>query len=177
MAGHNKWSQIKHKKAVTDARRSREFGKLAKLISAEAKKLNGAPESPGLRTAVERARAINMPKENIERAVEKGKSGGGEALEYILYETYGPGGSAILIRAVTDNRNRTGQEIRFLLSELGYALAAPGSASWAFTKNSDGSFTASTTATLSPEDDSALTMLLETLDEHDDVDEVFTNAT
>lgn len=177
MAGHNKWSQIKHKKAVTDARRSREFGKLAKLISSEAKKLNGAAESPGLRTAIERARAINMPKENIERAVEKGRSGGGEALEHILYETYGPGGSAILIRAVTDNRNRTGQEFRFLLSELGYALATPGSASWAFTKNSDGSFTASTTITLSPEDEAALTMLLETLDEHDDVDEVFTNAT
>ena len=176
MSGHNKWSQIKHKKAATDAKRSREFGKLAKFIAAESRRVDGNFDSPSLRTAIDRARAANMPKENIERAVERGKSGIGDALEHVLYETYGPGGVAILIDAVTDNRNRTGQELRHLLSELGYALATPGSASWAFTKDTSGGWVAQTEITLSEEDDTALTTLLERLDDHDDVEEVFTNV-
>jgi YebC/PmpR family DNA-binding regulatory protein len=176
MSGHNKWSQIKHKKAATDAKRSREFGKLARLLAAESKRVDGDTNNPSLRTAIDRARAANMPKENIERAVERGKSGTGDALEHVLYETYGPGGVAILIDAVTDNRNRTGQELRHLLSELGYALAAPGSASWAFTKDTNGGWTAQTETTLNEEDEAFLTTLLEHLDEHDDVEEVFTNA-
>ena len=176
MSGHNKWTQIKHKKAATDARKSREFGKLARLIAAEAKHADGSTQSPGLRTAIERARAINMPKENIERAIERGASGGTNPLEHVLYETYGPGGAAVLTDAITDNRNRTGQELRHLLSELGYALATPGSASWAFKKNTTGLWEAQNEIILSKDDEEKLEALLEALNEHDDVEEVFTNA-
>lgn len=173
MAGHNKWSQIKHKKAATDSKRSQLFGKLAKRIANEAKKAGGL-ETPELRRAVEQARQMNMPKENIERAVERGKTGTGD-LEGILYEVYGPGGSALLVEAVTDNRNRTSQELRHLLGELGYALATPGSAQWAFTRTSEGMWVAHTTIPLEEEVSAQLTHLIETLQNHDDVQEVYTN--
>lgn len=175
MAGHNKWSQIKHKKAATDAKRSQVFSKFSKLISIESKRAGGRVDDPGLRAVIERARAVDMPKENIERAVLKGTSGTGSDLERVTYETYGPGGCAILIEAVTDSRNRTAQEFRHLLSELGYALAEPGSASWAF-KKSGSVWEASTTVPLTIDDERALETMLTALDEHDDVEEVFTNA-
>lgn len=175
MAGHNKWSQIKHKKAATDAKRSRVFSKYAKLIALESKRARGDVNDPGLRTVIERARGVDMPKDNIERAVSRGLSGSGEELFRITYETYGPGGVGILIDAVTDNKNRTSQELRHLLSELGYALAEPGSASWAFKKVGD-RWEVVTSVPLPPSDEAALVTLLETLDDHDDVEEVYTNA-
>lgn len=175
MAGHNKWSQIKHKKAATDAKRSRIFGKYAKLIALESKRARGDLNDPGLRAVIERARSVDMPKDNIERAVSRGKSGGGEELFRITYETYGPGGIGILINTVTDSKNRTSQELRHLLSELGYALAEPGSAAWAFKKVGE-EWEVVTSLPLPPSDEPALLELLEKLDDHDDVEEVYANA-
>ncbi|MAZ67249.1 hypothetical protein CL652_00570 [bacterium] len=175
MAGHNKWSKIKHKKAATDAAKSKVFGKMARLIAVESKKANGDTSAPGLRAAIDSAKAISMPKDNIERAVAKGTSDETAALESILYEMYGPSGTAVLIDILTDNRNRTAAEIRHLLSRLGYELATPGSAVWAFTKTAEG-YDANSTVEISDEDGEKLEKLMEALDEHDDVQDVYTNA-
>jgi len=175
MSGHNKWSKIKHKKGATDAARSKVFGKLAQLIALESKKADGNTDSPGLRAAIDRAKAASMPKTNIERAVAKGAGADGANFEEVLYEAYGPGGVAIMIEAVTDNKNRTTPEIRHILSKQGLELAATGSAAWAFTKGSDG-YEPNTNTEISDEDGEKLTKLIETLDEQDDVQEIYTNA-
>lgn len=175
MSGHNKWSQIKHKKGATDAAKSKLWSKIAKRIIVESKLASGDTTAPALRTWIEKAKEANMPKDNIERAVKKGVANDADALESILYETYGPGGAAILIATLTDSRNRTAQEIKHLLSEQGLELATPGSATWAFTKVGN-SFEASTTVSLSDEDNESLLAILEKIDAHDDVEEVYTNA-
>lgn len=134
MSGHSKWAQIKHKKAITDAKKSKIFSKLAALISIAAReKGGGASMNPKLRLAVEKARAMNMPMENIERAIKRG-TGGIESgnLEELLLEAYGPGGKAILISAITDNKNRTLAEIKHILNEYGGKLASSGSVRWMF---------------------------------------------
>lgn len=175
MSGHSKWSQIKHKKAVVDAKRSKEFGKLAKLIAVESRLSGGDSSSPSLKAVVDKAKAANMPKDNIERAIQKGKGAGGNALESITYELYGPGGVAILIDTTTDNRNRTVQELKHLVSKMNYQLAEPGAASWAFTKQ-DMEWVATTLIPISDTDAETLDALVQTLEAHDDVDAVYTNA-
>jgi YebC/PmpR family DNA-binding regulatory protein len=175
MSGHNKWAQIKHKKAATDGKKSNVWGKLAKRIAVESKLASGDVNSPTLRTMIEKAKKENMPKENIDRAVAKGISADADSLENVVYETYGPGGAAIVIMAVTDNRNRTVQEIKHLLSKNGLALAASGSALWAFEKTAEG-FEAKTTVPLEDADNDRLMEIMEAIDVHDDVEEVFTNA-
>ncbi len=175
MSGHNKWSQIKHKKGASDAAKSKVWGKIAKRIIVESKIANGDVTSPTLRTWIEKAKEANMPKDNIDRAVKKGIATDAGAMDAVIYETYGPGGAAILIMALTDNRNRTAQEIKHLLSEAGLELATPGSAAWAFKKTNDG-YEAATTVPLSEEDNDKLLTVLEEIDAHDDVEEVFTNA-
>ncbi len=175
MSGHNKWSKIKHKKAATDAAKSKVFGKFARLIAVESKKANGDVTAPALAAVIMRAKAESMPKENIERAVAKGTSAEGGDLESLMYEMYGPGGCAILIDILTDNRNRTAAEVRHLVSKLGFELATPGSAAWAFTKGAEG-YEPNTTTEISEEDGAKLETLLDALDEHDDVQEVYTNA-
>ncbi len=175
MSGHNKWSQIKHKKGAADAAKSNVWGKLSKRISVESKKANGDVTSPSLRTMIETARKANMPKDNIDRAVARGIAADAAALEVVTYETYGPGGAAIIIEALTDSRNRTAQEIKHLLTENGLALASPGSAAWAFEKTGI-TYTPKTTVPLSESDHERLIELLEKIDAHDDVEEVFTNA-
>ena len=176
MSGHSKWAQIKRQKASTDAKKSAVFGKFARLVAAESKKVAGNTDSPGLRAAIERARAINMPKENIDRAVMKGKEGGGAEMESIAYEMYGPGGVAIVIDVLTDSRNRSNQELKHLLAEIGYTLATPGSALWAFTKSPDGSREAVSTVELDNDDLTKLGALVDALEARDDVDSVTTNA-
>src|SRR5512140_2919551 len=109
MSGHSKWSQIKRQKSVTDAAKSRVFARYARLIALESKKANGVLSAPGLSVAIARAKAANMPKDNIERAIAKGASKDSGNLEQILYEAYGPGGVALIIDALTDNKNRTTQ--------------------------------------------------------------------
>lgn len=175
MSGHNKWSQIKEKKGATDAKRSKLFTKFAKLIRVEARITKGDLNSPTLKAAIEKARAANMPKDNIDRAIASAL--GTQADEKVVYEAYGPGGCALIIEGLTDNTNRTVQEIKHLLSEHGASLGTPGSVMWAFSKNAEGIFEPITKLPLSPEDGEKLAALLEDLDEHDDVQEVYTNAT
>lgn len=175
MSGHNKWAQIKRQKGAADAAKSNLWGKLGKRIAVESKKAGGDVNSPGLRSIIETAKKANMPKDTIERAIAKGIASDAASLEAIPYETYGPGGAAIIIQTVTDSRNRTAQEIKHLLSKNGLALAAPGSAMWAFEKTADG-YEPKSTVPLSEADNEALMKILEAIDEHDDVEEVYTNA-
>ena len=175
MAGHNKWSKIKHKKAATDAQKSKIFSKHASLIAMESRKANGDIQSPGLQAAIERAKKDSMPKENIERAISKGSGGDGAALEEILYEGYGPGGTAILIKTVTDNKNRTASEVRTVFTKANYQLGVPGSAAWAFEKT-DAGYTPITPLELTDEDGEKLAVLIEKLEDLDDVQDVYTSA-
>lgn len=175
MSGHNKWSKIKHKKAASDSQKSKIFSKHAALIAMESKKAKGDLSAPGLLAAIDRAKKESMPKDNIDRAVQKGKSADSATLEENLYETFGPGGTAILIMAVTDNPNRTTPEIRHLLSKAGYQLGALGSASWAFTKTHHG-YVPQNHMDLSEEDGEKLATLIEAIEEHDDVQEIYTTA-
>ncbi len=175
MSGHNKWSKIKHKKAASDAKKSKIYSKLVKLIQAESKDAKGDISSPGLRTAIDKAKAENMPKDTIDRAVKKGASSDAASMEHVTYEAYGPGGCAIIIEGLTDNKNRIAAEIKHTLSKNGSSLAAPGSASWAFEKTSEG-WTAKTPSPISEEDSAKLEKLFEELEENDDVQEVYTNA-
>ena len=175
MSGHNKWSKIKHKKAASDAQKSKAFSKHASIIAIESRRAKGNLASPSLIAVIDRAKKDMMPKENIERAIAKGAGADGASLSEVLYETYGPGGVAILITAVTDNPNRTTPEIKHLLSKNGYALGAQGSSVWAFTKTAEG-YTPAMPATLSDEDGEKLATLIETLEEHDDVQDIYTTA-
>ena len=137
MSGHSKWHSIKHKKAVVDARRGQQFTKLARAVTVAAREGGGDPEgNPALALAIQKARDASMPKDNIERAITKGTGEGADAdrIETVLYEGYGPGGVALLIEALTDNRNRTGADVRHLLSKHGGSLGEPGSVSYLFDK-------------------------------------------
>lgn len=176
MSGHSKWSQIKRQKAVTDSARSRVFSRFARLIALESKKANGILTAPALSATIARAKAANMPKENIERAIAKGASKDSGELFQVVYEAYGPGGVAILIDALTDNKNRTTQEIKHLLILQGVELAAPGAASWAFTKTGGDYIPHEPLIDVAGVDEEKLGATLEALDEHDDVQQVFTNA-
>lgn len=141
----------------------------------ESRKAKGDVNAPGLAAAIERAKKDSMPKDNIERAVAKGSGAGGDALAEVLYETYGPGGVAILITAVTDNPNRTTPEIKHILSKAGYQLGATGSAQWAFAKTGS-AYVPTTPLTLADSDGEALGELIESLEAHDDVQDIFTTA-
>ena len=137
MAGHSKWAGIKHKKAIVDARRGKLFTKLARAITVAAKEGGGDLEgNPALALAVQKAKDASMPKDNIERAIAKGTGEGADAdaLEAVSYEGYGPGGVAILVEALTDNRNRTGADMRHLFSKHGGNLGEPGSVAYLFDK-------------------------------------------
>jgi YebC/PmpR family DNA-binding regulatory protein len=135
MSGHSKWASIKHKKAATDARRGQLFTKLARAISVAAREGGGDPEANfTLAAAVQKARDYSMPKDNIQRAIDRGAGSGGaeEEIERAVYEGYGPGGVAILVETLTDNRNRTGSEIRHAFDKHGGSLGEPGSVAWVF---------------------------------------------
>ncbi|HEY0979701.1 MAG TPA: YebC/PmpR family DNA-binding transcriptional regulator, partial [Candidatus Paceibacterota bacterium] len=167
MAGHSKWAQIKRQKAVTDAARSKVFSRYARLITLEAKKAGGNLSSPSLLSAIERAKAANMPKDNIERAIAKGTSKEAGDLSQTVYEFYGPGGTAIILDALTDNSNRTTQEIKHLISKNGFELGGQGSAAWAFTRSPDGTFTPNEPLMeLSEADEESLGKLFDQFDEH-----------
>jgi len=177
MSGHNKWSQIKHKKAVTDGKKSKIFSKLVRFIAVEAK-LAGGKDSPGLRAAIEKARKVNMPNENIERALKKANEPGA-TMENIMYEAYGPGDVGIIIETLTDSRNRTAQDVKHILAENGTAFAGIGSVSWAFKREISPEglvWTPTNTVEVSEEDLVLLEKLVEDLENNDDVQDVFTNA-
>ena len=136
MAGHSKWAQIKRKKAVTDARRGKLWTKLLREVTVAARLGGGDPEGdPRLRVAVQEAKAANVPNANIDRAIKKGTGElEGGVLDEITYEGYGPGGVALLVEALTDNRNRTVSELRHILARHGGNLGENGCVSWIFAK-------------------------------------------
>jgi len=136
MSGHNKWSTIKHKKGAQDAKRGKLFSKIIKEITIAARMGGGDPEgNPRLRTAVLAARAANMPKDNVEKAIKRG-AGGLEGVNYeeIVYEGYGPGGVAVLVEVLTDNKNRTVAEVRHIFEKYNGNLGETGCVSWMFKK-------------------------------------------
>jgi YebC/PmpR family DNA-binding regulatory protein len=134
MSGHSKWASIKHKKAATDSKRGAAFTKITREVTAAAKDGGGNPErNPRLRTAIGRAREINMPNVNVENAIKKGTGElPGIVYENVVFDAYGPGGVALLVEGLTDNKNRTTAEVRNILSKKNGALAGAGSTSWMF---------------------------------------------
>jgi YebC/PmpR family DNA-binding regulatory protein len=137
MSGHSKWSSIKHKKAIVDSRRGAHFSKLTRAITVAARDGGGDPDgNPALDLAIRKAKEASMPKDNIERAIAKGTGEGGEAdaIESVLYEGYAPGGVAVLVEALTENRNRTGADVRHIFSKNGGSLGEPGSVAYLFDK-------------------------------------------
>jgi len=180
MSGHSKWSTIKHKKAATDAVKGKVFGQLARQIRAAAKEGgSGDPQTnASLRPLLEKARAENMPKDKIKKAIDVGlgKGGGGQAKE-IVYEGFGPGGAGLLVVAVTDNPNRTAAEVKHIFSQFDGSLGAPGSVSYMFTRGEDGGYVSTMPFKL---EDSAqqqkLQNLLDNLRENEDVEEIFCSA-
>ena len=134
MSGHSKWSQIKRQKGANDAKRGAIFTKVARDITLAAREGGGDPDGNfRLRLAMEKAREVNMPADNIKRAIERATKGGDtEQFEEVTYEGYGPGGAAILVEAATDNRNRTAAEIRSVFSKAGGQLAGSGAVAWQF---------------------------------------------
>ncbi len=137
MSGHSKWSSIKHKKGAADAKRGKLFTKLARAITVAARDGGGDPDgNPTLATAVQKARDASMPKENIQRAIDRGTGAGGDAnaIEHITFEGYGPGGAAVFVEALTDNRNRTSAEVRHAFTRHNGSLGEPGSVAWIFEK-------------------------------------------
>lgn len=173
MAGHSKWAQIKHKKAATDAKKSKLFSKLSQIISLSAREKGGNPDlNSQLRAAIEKAQAFNVPKDTIERAVKKGVNQEGNLIS-IRYEAFGPGGVAIIIDGITDNNNRTFAEVRKILSDHDTKMA-PGGALWAFEKQGE-DWIPKTTVRVDAAAKEKIEKLLEALDEHDDVQEIYLN--
>ena len=136
MSGHSKWATIKHKKGAADAKRGKLFAKLARQIEVSARAGGGDPDmNPTLRTAVQKAKAASMTNDAIDRAIKRGTGeSGGDSYEDITYEGYAPGGVALLIDVLTDNRNRTSADIRNILSKMGGSMAEPGAVGWQFTR-------------------------------------------
>ena len=137
MSGHSKWASIKHKKKAVDAKRGALFTKLTRAIQVAAREGGGDPTgNPALALAIQKAKDASMPKDNIERAIAKGTGEGGDAdaLEAVMYEGYGPGGVALLVEALTDNRNRTSAEVRHAFGKHGGSLGEPGSVAYLFDK-------------------------------------------
>ncbi|MCS7244546.1 MAG: YebC/PmpR family DNA-binding transcriptional regulator [candidate division WOR-3 bacterium] len=136
MAGHSKWAQIKHKKAIKDARKGKLFSKIVREITVAVKVGGPDPEgNPRLRLALEKAKEVNLPKDNIERAIKKAIGGDeGNNYEEVIYEGYGPEGVAFVVKTLTDNKNRTVNEIRYIFSKYGGSLATSGSVLWQFSE-------------------------------------------
>jgi len=175
MSGHSHWAGIKHKKEITDKKRAKIFSKSLKLISAAA---HGEPNpdfNPRLRTVVEKAREAGVPADTIDRAIKRAADPS-EKLEELLYEAYGPGGAAILITAISDNRNRTVQEVKTVLRDNNGKWAESGSVQWAF-EIANGEWTAKFPQDIPDEEKQKLVDLLEALEENDDVQSVHTNIT
>jgi YebC/PmpR family DNA-binding regulatory protein len=166
MSGHNKWAQIKHKKAITDKKKGQLFSKLSKLISIAARKGTNPEMNIELKHAVEQARAVNMPNDNIERAIKKVGDKSAAQLEELSIEAIGPGGIALRIKAITDSRNRTIAEIKTILADHNSKMVNPGSISWMFNQPA---------AITDPGTQDQIDKLFEALDDHDDVEDVVSN--
>lgn len=172
MSGHSKWSTIKHKKAIEDSKRGAVFTKVAKKIQIAVKKGSSGDteKNPYLRTVLEEARSVNMPNENVRRAIDKALGAAeGNNIEEILYEGYGPGGVGFLVTAATENRNRTGGEIKSLFDKAGGALGGPGSVSYLK------SISPVPEIELGDDQKQSVLNLIERFEDHEDVVDVWTN--
>lgn len=173
MSGHNKWSQIKNRKGAQDAKKSLSFSKLLLVVALHAKKDPNPDTNLKLRSAIERARAGNVPIDNIERAVNKASEA--KELTEVTIEAYGPEGVGLIIEAITDNSNRTIAEVRHILDESGAKMANQGSVLWSFEKV-NGQWKAKFNQAVTPEGKVKLQAIREALEEHNDVQNVITNA-
>ncbi|HNU76308.1 MAG TPA: YebC/PmpR family DNA-binding transcriptional regulator [bacterium] len=173
MSGHSKWANIKRKKEVTDAKKSKIFSKMSRLISVAAKNGADVDSNPTLRLAVERAKEARMPKENIDRAIDKGSGQGGSVSFFeTIYEGFGPNGEAFYIKALTDNINRTVAEVRNIFSKHGGSLGGLGSTAYIFSPDPDNpSYTIEVDSSAAK----SLEGILDELDDNDDVQDVFVN--
>ncbi len=173
MAGHSKWKQIKHKKGAADKKRGQLFSKLLKAISVAAKDDPNPQFNPRLRSAIEKAKENNVPQDNISKAVTKASEI--KDMEDLIVEAYGPEGIALIVEIITDNRNRSISEIRTILGNNGGKMANPGSVLWSFEKKNSG-WEAKFPQPVSKSAQDAIQNLLASLEEHDDVQKVITNA-
>lgn len=174
MSGHSKWSQIKHQKEIADKKRGQNFSKLLKFISVAAKDDPNPKFNIRLKSAIQKAKDANVPNDTIDRAVKHASEE--KNLEELIFEAYGEGGIAILIEAITDNRNRTVAEIKSILNKNGGRWAESGSVRWAFEKNSEtGEWHSKFPQTLPEENLEKLKKLLNEIENHDDVQKIFTN--
>ena len=169
-SSHKKQGKI----AENNAKKAKVFSKLVRLIQVEAKKANGDTSAAGLASAIKKAYKENMPKENVERAIKKA-SEAGDSIE-LLYEAYGPGGVGIIITALTDNSNRTNQEVKSILTKNKGSLGTSGSVSWNFSQNEDRDWVSNTPLSVEGETKEELEQLLELLADHDDVQDVYHSA-
>lgn len=175
MSGHNKWSQIKNRKGAVDKKKSLTFSKILAAISIAAKDQADPTQNPRLRSLIEKAKENNVPNENIERALKRAKEQ--KDLKEIVIEAYGPEKVAILIEAITDNSNRTIQEVRTIITESGAKIADAGSVLWAFEQESkEKGWQAKFPQPISSAGAEALMAITEVIEEHDDVQRVVTNA-
>lgn len=180
MSGSNRWSKIKRDKKKKDKKRSKKFSKLVQKIQNEARRCDGDRDDPGLQQAIEEAKEADMPKDNIEDAIERATTEADGSKE-ITYEAYGPGGSQLVIEAETDNRNKSAAEIRHILDENGYDLAEPGAVVWAFEKSHDDDgyrvWEPSSTMNLTADEHDELKKIIAELEDNQEVRTVFTNIT
>lgn len=176
MSGHSKWSTIKHKKALTDAKRSKVFSKVSSVITIAARTGGDPAKNPTLRTAIEKAREVNMPKENIDRAIKRGTGEiAGAEIEEVTYGAFGPGEVAILITAITDNKNRTLGEIKQILLEHNAKFAEFSSIQWMFRKDGADWIPNSPVKIENENVKKELDALYEDLDEQQDTSEIYDN--
>lgn len=178
MSGHSKWATIKHKKAALDAKRGKSFSILSKMITVAAREgASGDPsQNPRLRLALEKAREENMPKVNIQKAIDKGTGkAGGQMIEEIIYEGFAPGGVGVIVKVLTDNRNRTGSEIKSLFDKNGGSLAGPNSVMYMFEREG-AEFVKKITVPVDERTSTQVDALVEALELHEDVEFVVTNT-
>ena len=176
MSGHSHWAGIKHKKEITDQKRGKVFSKMAKLIEIAARKGGDPNMNPSLRLVIEKARSVNMPNDNIERAIKKGSGENKEGqLEEITYEAYGPHGAALIIETITDNRNRTLSEIKHILNTFNGKLAETGSVKYLFDRKEKDWIPKYSIEITDENTKQQLEKLFEALDDNDDVSEIYSN--
>ncbi len=178
MSGHSHFKSIKHKKELTDKKRGKIFSKMAKVIEIAARKGGDPNMNPALRLAVEKSRSVNMPNDNIERAIKKGtgedKEGG--KLEEVIYEAYGPGGIALIIEAITDNKNRTVSELKHILNSFSGSLSGTGSVTYMFERKGAEWIPKYSIDITDASVKEQITKLFEALDENEDVNDIYSNA-
>lgn len=177
MAGHSHWKQIKVKKGLNDKKRGAAFSKILNAITIAARRDPNPQFNPRLRSVIEKAKQSNIPKENIEKAINKAQTADNN-LEEVTIEAYGPGGAAILIETITDSKNRTIQEIKLIFKELGLKWAEPNSVRWAFEQNKENlEYKAKFIQNINAEEKKKLFEIINKIEEHDDVQKIYHNAT